>query len=276
MAGTTSTTTELGRLLAGGRLIDLTLTIAEDMPCWWPTHMPFQHKIWNWYEDEVAEPVSLRSRAGPYQTRWMAIDEHTGTHFDAPSHFIPREESNLPNAGPAGSITGDKVPVQQFFGSARVFDARHISEGAGPGVSPYITVDHLRRWEREQGKIGSGALVLFWTAWDRFYKPGAEGSPYVEGPLIRGSHPAWPAPDVSAAEMLLDRGVRCMGTDAPSMGSSHDGGPVHVAALRAGAVFVEGLTNLQALPSKGAFFLFMPIKVSKSTGGSGRAIAALG
>ena len=52
--------------------------------------MPFQHKIWNWFEERVAEPVSLHSRAGPYQTRWMALDEHTGTHFDAPAHFIPR------------------------------------------------------------------------------------------------------------------------------------------------------------------------------------------
>ena len=274
MARTTSMT-ELGRLLAGSRLTDLTLTIAEDLPCWWPTHMPFQHKIWNWYEDEVVEPVSLRSRAGPYQTRWMAIDEHTGTHFDAPAHFIPREGSNLPNAGPAGSITGDKVPVEQFFGRTRLFDARQVAEGAEPGVSPYITVDHLRRWEREQGKISRGDVVLFWTAWDRFYKPGREGCPYVEDPLIHRSHPGWPAPNVGAAELLLERGVRCIGTDAPSMGSSHDGGPVHVAALKEGAVFVEGLTNLQALASQGAFFLFMPIKVSQSTGGCGRAIAAL-
>lgn len=166
--------------------------------------------------------------------------------------------------------------MQQFFGAARVFDARHVIEGAGPGVSPYITVDHLRQWEREQGEIDQGDVVLFWTDWDRFYKSGPEGSPYVEDPLIHRSHPGWPAPDVSAADLLLDRGVRCIGTDAPSMGSSHDGGPVHVAALKEGAVFVEGLTNLQALPSKGAFFLFMPIKVTQSTGGCGRAIATLG
>ena len=275
MAETTSTTAELGRLLSGSRLADLTLTMAENLPCWWPTHMPFQHKIWNWFEDRVAEPVSLHSRAGPYQTRWMALDEHTGTHFDAPAHFIPQEGSNLPNAGRAGSITGDRVPVVQFFGPARVFDARHITAGAGPGISPAISADHLRRWEHEQGEVQRGEVLLFWTAWDRFYKPGPEGSPYVENPLIRKSHPGWPAPDVSAAELLLDRGVRCMGTDAPSMGAAHDGGPVHIAALKEGAVFVEGLTNLQALPPHGAFFLFLPIKVRASTGGCGRAVAVL-
>jgi kynurenine formamidase len=50
---------------------------------------------------------------------------------------------------------------------------------------------------------------------------------------------------------------------------------VHVAALKEGAVFVEGLTNLQVLPSQGAFFLFLPLKVRGSTGGCGRAVAVL-
>lgn len=262
-------------VLRRGTVADLTLTVAEDLPCWWPTHLPFQHKIWNWFQDGTAGPVSLRSRCGPYQTRWMAIDEHTGTHFDAPPHFIPPEGSGLPNAGPAGAISGDKVPVEQFFGGARVVDARGVSSGAGPGVSPYITASYVRRWEQDHGTFQKGDIVLFWTGWDRYYRPGAEGKPYVEDSLVYRSGPGWPAPDVDAAELLLERGVRCMGTDGPSMGSAHDGGPVHVAALKEGAVFIEGLTGLASLPESGALFMFLPLKIAGSTGSCGRAIAIL-
>jgi kynurenine formamidase len=69
--------------------------------------------------------------------------------------------------------------------------------------------------------------------------------------------------------------VRCDGTDAPSMGSSHDGAPVHVAALSRGAVFVEALSGLDQLPARGAYFLFAPLNVARGTGAPGRAMAWL-
>ncbi len=72
---------------------------------------------------------------------------------------------------------------------------------------------------------------------------------------------------------LLERGVRCVGTDAPSMGSTHDGGPVHVEGLGAGAVFVEALCHLDRLPPRGAFFCFAPILLARGTGAPGRAFA---
>jgi kynurenine formamidase len=59
------------------------------------------------------------------------------------------------------------------------------------------------------------------------------------------------------------------------MGSTHDGGPVHVAGLSAGAVFVEALTGLDQLPPLGAFFLFAPLNVARGTGAPGRALAWL-
>ncbi|WP_307937260.1 cyclase family protein [Salinispora arenicola] len=79
-------------------MVDLSLTIAEDLPCYWEGHQPFQHKTWNWFADQRNAMASVYSRGGPYATRWMAIDEHTGTHFDAPLHFIPPPDSGLPGA----------------------------------------------------------------------------------------------------------------------------------------------------------------------------------
>jgi kynurenine formamidase len=72
---------------------------------------------------------------------------------------------------------------------------------------------------------------------------------------------------------LLDRGVRCVGTDAPSMGSANDGGPVHVAALSTGTVFVEALRGLDRLPSRGAYSLFAPLNMTRGSGAPGRALA---
>jgi kynurenine formamidase len=57
------------------------------------------------------------------------------------------------------------------------------------------------------------------------------------------------------------------------MGSAHDGAPVHVAGLSAGAVFIEALTGLDRLPPRGAYFLFAPLKVARGSGAPGRALA---
>ena len=77
--------------MAGTRVIDLSLTLAEELPCSWATHMPFQHKTFTHFGTDLRQDAPLVNRpgVGAYQTRWMLIDEHTGTHVDAPAHFIP-------------------------------------------------------------------------------------------------------------------------------------------------------------------------------------------
>jgi 2-polyprenyl-6-methoxyphenol hydroxylase-like FAD-dependent oxidoreductase len=81
--------------------------------------------------------------------------------------------------------------------------------------------------------------------------------------------PTTSSPDVECVSLLLDRGVRCLGTDGPSMGAAHGGAPVHVAGLGGGMVFAESLANLAAVPD-GAFFRFLPLKIARSSGGPGQ------
>ncbi len=259
----------------GRRLVDLTLLVAEDLPCWWSSHMPFQHKTFNYFDDREDTPVPLLCRSGPYQTRWMLMDEHTGTHVDAPAHFIPPPGSGLPHAGEQGRVTVDQVPLEQMAGPVAVIDVPDDPPGAAPGISPVIGPELLHEHERRHGAITSDMVVLLRTRWDRYYLPGHEGHRYCFDALMTRSGPGWPAPEVPLMNELLDRGVRCVGTDAPSMGSSHDGGPVHVAGLSRGAVFVEALTGLVQLPARGAFFQFVPVKVAHGTGAPGRAMAWL-
>lgn len=261
------------RFPVGARLVDLTLPLAEELPCWWSTHMPYQHKTFNYFADRDDDAAPLLCRAGPYQTRWMLIDEHTGTHVDAPAHFVPPEGSGLPNAGEYGAVTVDQVPLEQLAGQAVVIDVPDDLPGADPGFSPVIPPGLLHEHERRHGAVEAGSVVLFRTGWDRYYLPGAGGSRYCFYPLVTRTEPGWPAPEVPIMDELLDRGVRCVGTDAPSMGSAHDGGPVHVAALSRGAVFVEALRGLGQLPPRGAYFQCAPLNVARGTGAPARAMA---
>ncbi|MGP3926794.1 cyclase family protein [Streptomyces sp. 8N616] len=256
--------------------VDLTLLIAEDLPCYWPTHQPFQHKTWNWFRDQRDPAATVRNRTGPYATRWMAIDEHTGTHVDAPSHFIPPPGSGLAHSGPAAAVSADGIPLSQTIGPAAVIDLTDLPEGTEAGVSPLVTPASIESWEDAHGRLGSADIILLHTGWDRHYQRGQAGEAYL-GDAVRGSRPAWPAPDVATVELLLERGVRCIGTDAPSIGPAHGdlGQAVHVAGLGRGAVFIECLTGLDRLPPRGAWFCFLPLKVEGATGAPGRAIASV-
>lgn len=237
--------------------------------------MPFQHKTFNFFADRDDSPLPLRSRTGPYQTRWMLIDEHTGTHVDAPAHFIPEEGSGLPHAGPLGAVTVDRIPLGRLMGPAAVIDVPDGLPGAADGISPAIPPELIEDFETTRGRLGPGEIVLFRTGWDRRYAPGPAGNAYCHDPLVARSAPGWPAPEPPAMRLLLDRGIRCIGTDAPSMGSAHDGGPVHVEGLGGGACFVEALARLDQLPVRGAWFCCAPLRLARGSGAPARAFAVL-
>lgn len=259
---------------SASQVVDLTLLLAEELPCSWSTHMPYQQKTYNYFADDLRDEAVLRNHTGPYQTRWLLVDEHTGTHVDAPAHFVPPEGSGLEGAGPAGAVTVEQIDLEQLMGPAVVVDVPDDLPGGAPGVSPSITADLLAAFEDEHGTIAAGDVVLLRSRWDeRFYRPGPAGDDYCRNPLVRGTTAGWPAPDVSAMELLVERGVRCVGTDGTSMGSVDDGGPVHRFALSRRVAFVEALANLGALPVRGAFFCFAPLRLARGTGAPGRAFA---
>jgi kynurenine formamidase len=258
--------------LSSARVVDLSLTVSERLPGTWPGHMTFAHHNWNWFA-EVDGPTGKTRSAAPYQTNFVVMDEHCGTHFDAPTHFVPPEGSGLPLAGPLGAQTGDRVPLEDLMGPAAVMDVRPLAEGGEPGVSPFIEPDHVRAWEADNGPLREGEVVLFRTGWDRYYVEGEEGERYMSGPLVTGDSPGWPAPSPETAVYLYERGVKTIGIDAPSIGSAHDPIPVHQEGLSRGMRYVEILTNLGELPARGAYFVFLPVKIDGSSGAPGRAVA---
>jgi isatin hydrolase len=265
---------DLQGLMGAARVVDLSLTLSERLPGTWPGHMNYAHHNWNWFTEAEGPTGKTRSSA-PYQTNFVVVDEHCGTHFDAPTHFVPPEGSGLPYANELGAQTGDKVPLEDLMGPAVVVDVRFLAGRGGPGVSPFIEPDHVREWEEENGPLRAGEVVLFRTGWDRYYVEGEEGRKYMHNSLVTGEFPGWPAPSPGCAIYLHERGIKTIGIDAPSIGSAHDGVPVHQEGLSRGMRYVEILTNLGKLPTRGAFFVFLPLKIGNSSGGPGRAMALL-
>jgi kynurenine formamidase len=255
------------------RLLDLSLPLAENLPCSWPGNVPYRHTTFNWFEEADGTTGPLVSN-GRFHTRWLMFAEHTGTHFDAPTHWVPPPSSGIEGAGPAGEISTDRVPLEQLTGPAVVVDVREHLGPAGLGVSPRVDVEAFEAFEAAHGRIDAGDVVLMRTDWDSRYVPGRAGRAYIVEP-VSGREPGWPAPTAEAIALLVARGVTCFGVDTPSVGAVDNGLSAHVAGLAHGMVYVEGLARLAELPVRGATFLFLPVSIRGGTGAPGRAVALL-
>ena len=180
---------------------DLTLTIAPELPCVWPAGMTPMAVI----------PTATFGRSGRHRDM-LVIDEHTGTQWDAPAHFVPPPDSGLPGAGPMGLVTGEKVPVWQFCGEACVIDVRQGRDSAENGSSVLVGPEVVREWEMTHRRLGPGDVVLFRSDYtDDFYKPFPEGERFVAAAL-RKEAPGWPAPTAATMDYLADRGVMTLGS----------------------------------------------------------------
>jgi len=153
-----------------GEVVDLSVLDASNRPCWWPyVLIPYNVFDYNKYD----------GWRGPYWTRTHIIDSHTGTHYDAPMHFIPPpgfKNSQYTNSflrdlakeyeakyGPIARSTecSDKVPIEQFCGPLKVVDVGQLEGTAGPGKSPVITMKEIKAFEAQYGPIKAGDVVSF-------------------------------------------------------------------------------------------------------------------
>ena len=221
--------------------------------------------------------VTPRATFGPgeYHRETIVIDEHTGTQWDAPAHFVPPPGSGLPGAGPMGKITGDKVPAWQFAGEACVLDFTAHRDDAAPGHSFLITPAHVQAWEKKHRPLGAGDVVLFRSDYtDRYYLPLAKGGTRFIVSALTKRTPAWPAPTPETMKYLGEKGVMAAGLDSPSMGPVPDlAAATHQAGGAFGMIWVECATNLGALPATGAFYALLPAHHAGGSGGEARVLA---
>lgn len=242
---------------------DLTLVVARDLPCVWPVGMT-----------PLAVVPTRTIGLYPYHRDLLVIDEHTGTQWDAPAHFVPPPDSGLPGAGPNGLITGEKVPIWQFCGEACVIDVTAHCDDASAGSSFLIDPEIVKDWEAKHRPLRFGDVVLFRSDYtDRYYRAFPAGERFVSDALAKKS-PGWPAPKPETMEYLADKGVMTLGLDGASMGPLPDlAVATHQAGGKRGMIWTECATNLGSLPATGAFYAMLAAKHAGGSGGEVRCVA---
>jgi kynurenine formamidase len=221
-------------------IVDLTYTLTTDFP----TFSGLQQL-------EMEQIVSL-ANDGYNIYRWI-LEEHTGTHMDAPFHF-------------SDGLTADQIPADQLFGPLAVIDIR---SKAASDPDAQVTPDDLAAWEGQYGPLPDGVVVALLSGWqdnlgtDKFRNVDADGVMH------------FPGFHIEAIEMLLgERNAKGILVDTLSL----DHGPsadfaVHYRWLPAGKWGIENVANLGELPASGATVVVGGPKIAGASGGPTRIFA---
>ena len=185
----------------------------------------------------------------------LTLGSHTGTHIDAPYHFLEDGQRI------------DEIPVQRFLGKGILIDvsdksARDLIDGADlESIAP---------------EIKKGDFVILKTGWDRYF-----GTPrYLQHPFL----------SAGAGELLLKLGVSLVGIDALNVDASYQtvmnpeslkadsvvsadyDYPIHDILLGNDILIVENLCNLDKINQNIGFYSFLPLKLKDSDGSPIRAV----
>ncbi len=248
---------ELIQQLAEGRLriVDLTQPLGPDTPV---IGLP---PIFGASPGVTMEQISRYDDAGPaWYWNTIHMGEHTGTHFDAPVHWITGRDRH--------NNTTDTIPANRFVGPACVLDATQ-EVAADPNF--LVTPAWIEAWEVDHGRIPPGSWFLLRTDWSK--RTGIQDFLNVQ---TDGPHT--PGFAKEASELLaLDRevlgvGVETVGTDAGQAGGFEPPFPNHSIMHGAGKFGLASLCNLDQLPAKGALVIAAPLKL---VGGSGSPLRVL-
>jgi kynurenine formamidase len=191
----------------------------------------------------------------------LRMGEHTGTHFDAPVHWITGRE--LPDNA------CDSIPVRRFVGPACVID---VTADVDRNPDFLLTVDRLEAWERVHGRVPRGAWVLLRTGWSR-------RTDAVSFLNVAADGPHSPGFDAATSRLLahdrdvLGVGVETIGTDAGQAGTFDPPFPNHSIMHGAGKFGLASLCNLEQLPPTGAVVIAAPLKIVNGSGSPLRVIA---
>ena len=247
-------------LAAGAlRVVDLTHTLSPGFPA---ISLPPQFgQMWAFR----TETISRYDDAGP-EWYWnnFSCGEHTGTHFDAPSHWVTGKDH--------AANCVDTIEAHHFIAPAAVVDA---SAEVASDPDWLLTVDFLRAWEVVHGRIPAGSWLLLRTDWSRRIDDAAAFVNLRED----GAHT--PGPTQEAVEWLVHErhvhgfGVETINTDA---GQSHAWSPpypCHRILHGANRYGLQCLRNLDQLPATGALLIAAPLKIRDGSGSPLRVLAVV-
>ena len=238
------------------RVVDLTIplgpdTVVIDLP---PMFAPSK--------GVTIDQISRYDDDGPgWYWNNLTLGEHTGTHFDAPIHWVTGKD--VPDG------TTDTIPPRKFVGPACVIDVEAEVE-ADPDF--LLSTEGLEAWEAEHGRVPEGAWVFLRTGWSR--REGKEAFLNVaeDGPHSPGFHQETSAL-LAHDRAVLGVGVETVGTDAGQAGGFDPPFPNHGTMHGAGRFGLASLCNLDQLPPTGAVAIAAPLKIVDGSGSPLRVIA---
>ena len=254
----TATAQLLDHLQTGAlRVVDLTHTLSPDFPA---LVLPPQFgQVWGFKQ----ERISHYDEAGPgWYWNNFSCGEHTGTHFDAPVHWVTGKDH------PANTV--DTIDPTRFIAPAVVLDA---SAEVARNADWLLTVDFVQTWEQQHGRIPAGAWVLLRTDWSlRITDPAAFLNLQEDG-----AHT--PGPTQEAVEWLIRErnvlgfGVETINTDAGQSYAWPVPYPCHTLMHGANKYGLQCLRNLDQLPPQGALIVAAPLKIRQGSGSPLRVLA---
>jgi kynurenine formamidase len=189
----------------------------------------------------------------------ISTGEHTGTHFDAPVHWVTGRDGQ----------DVSQVPLTRLIAPAAVLD---FTARAAADADFLLEVDHIKGWESQHGALPEGGWLLYRTGWDArshdqdTFLNANETGPHTPGVSVECAR--WLAQEAP----VIGFGVETVGTDAGAAHSFDPPFPCHSSMLGAGKYGLTQLQNLALLPPQGAMIIVSPLPI---TGGSGSPCRAL-
>ena len=235
-----------------GRIVDLTHAFDANS-VYWPTAEPF--KLETDFE-------GMTDKGYFYSAYRYSAAEHGGTHLDSPVHFAK------------GRHTVDQIPLQQLMGSAVVVD---VTSQCASNPDYQVSVADFQNWERRNGRIAPGTIVLLRTGFGKFYP---DRKKYL-GTEERGAGAVaklhFPGLDPAAARWLTaNRSIKAIGLDTPSIDYGQSTlFESHRILFEKNIPAFENVANLEQLPLKGFSVIALPMKIKGGSGGPLRIVALM-
>ena len=205
--------------------------------------------------------ISAYDAAGPgWYWNNLSMGEHTGTHFDAPVHWVSGRDQ--PHA------STDTIAPGRLVAPACVVD---VAAECAADAGFLLTRERVEQWEAERGRVPAGAWLLMRSGWSL-----RSGAAFLN---MTETGPQTPGPDAACVRFLVEErdvagfGTECVGTDAGAAHSFDPAFPCHTFMHGAGKFGLASLTNLDQLPPVGAVLITPPLKIVGGSGSPCRVLA---
>jgi kynurenine formamidase len=207
------------------------------------------------------EEISHYDERGPaWYWNNIATGEHTGTHFDAPVHWVTGKDRE----------DVAQVPASRLVAPAVVLD---VTAQVAGNPDFLLEREHVEAWQAEHGPLPDGGWLLYRTGWDarsadaEAFLNADETGPHTPGVSVECA--TWLAEQTP----IIGLGVETVGTDAGGAHSFAPPFPCHSFLLGAGKYGLTQLQNLARLPARGAVVLAGPLPIVGGSGSPTRVLA---